>query len=192
MSNAGSGLEFTRSDLMRFEKAAYQQGDFNKLDITGTGDTMGALFLRNYGYAPTPAELVQYGNYNFLSDAHDVSVNREIISPSLDELHLTSFTSEQLKSFSDKDAAFALQRQARLAAREEAAAEPVWSFREASMAQRKLDEAMADAGAVNYAPTTVSPTYKAVSSAIGMVADALGMVAAGAMTVTGVGLTLAP
>lgn len=118
MPATGKGADVTPSDFMRFEKASYQQGDFNKLDITGKGDTMGALFLKNYGYAPMPAELVQYGTYNNLSNVNDVSINREIVSPSLEQLRNTPITEAQLQTFAADDASYA---QARLAAQARAA-----------------------------------------------------------------------
>lgn len=84
----------------------------------------------------------------------------------------------------------------------------MWSFREASMAQRKIDDAIALAayqdrlangpkmsawnGVSRLGPDAVSPAYKAVSSTVGMVSDFLGVVAGGAMTVTGVTLTGTP
>src|SRR5262249_17427105 len=110
VASAGGNGNVDNRALLNADKASYQQGDFNGYDVTKKGDTLEALFIKNYGYVPSHAELVQYGNYNNLTDAHDVSVNREIISPSLEALKNTPSTPEQLQSFDAKDAAYAAQK----------------------------------------------------------------------------------
>jgi hypothetical protein len=86
--------------------------------------------------------------------------------------------------------------------------EAVWSFRESSMVQRKLDDARALAeyqarlgnapnlsardGVTRDAFGAVSPAYKAVTSALGMITDGLGAVQGVAITFTGATLTAAP
>jgi YD repeat-containing protein len=109
-----SSSVLSQDEWMRREKSGYQAGDFNRLDVTKSGDTLANLFKTSYGYEPSHAELIQYGNYNNLTSAHDVSLNREIISPSLEDLQNTAFTPEQLQSFSGRDTEYAELR--RLAA----------------------------------------------------------------------------
>lgn len=98
--------------------------------------------------------------------------------------------------------------QAALAAHQPEAQEPVWSFREASMAQRKLDDAQAIAalqsrlangpgvsawnGMKGDGEPPVSPSYRAITSALGMIADGLGVVQGAAITFTGFTLTATP
>jgi hypothetical protein len=87
---------------------------------------------------------------------------------------------------------------------EQASRAPVWSFREASAAQRLADDAAAQALATNGRymsawdgrsgdpQATVSPAYKAVTAGLGMVTDGLGVVQGAAITFTGAALTAAP
>jgi hypothetical protein len=82
---------------------------------------MASLFKVNYGRAPSARELNQFANYNGLSSAHDVSSNREIISPSLEVLEKEGVSVEQAKAYLSRDAQyqamFAQQREAQLAAK---------------------------------------------------------------------------
>ncbi len=105
-SSLGSTAVDNRS-LLSGDKSTYEPGDSHGRDVTKSGDTLGALFYKNYGYAPSHEELIQYANVNNLSDAHDLSTNREIISPDLNTLHQQSIDPGQLQNFNSRDTQFA-------------------------------------------------------------------------------------
>src|SRR5450830_1139080 len=98
------------SDFLQSEKASYQAGDFDKRDVTQSADTLSSLFKRNYGYEASPRELIQYASYNNLSSPHDVSSNREIISPSLDALGDISVSDAQMRNYLARDNNFPIRR----------------------------------------------------------------------------------
>ncbi len=96
----------TPPDVLRSEKAGYQDDAFTRRDVTTEGSAMAALFKSNYGFAGTPQELVQYANFNQLTSAHDVAANRVVESPLLDTLHATPFTPQQVQDYVGRDAGF--------------------------------------------------------------------------------------
>ncbi|MFZ6723340.1 hypothetical protein [Undibacterium sp. Ji49W] len=105
-ANGDSNVATTKDDLMRSEKASDQAGNFDGRDVTESGDTLTDLFKRNYGYTPSEDELIQYANYNNLSSAHDLSVNRVIESPSLDILRQADMTDQQKNNYLARDAQY--------------------------------------------------------------------------------------
>lgn len=102
-NNRASNNADAEIDFLHSEKASYQAGDFDKRDVTQSADTLSSLFKRNYGYEASPRELIQYANYNNLSSPHDVSSNREIISPSLDALGDISVSDAQMRNYLARD-----------------------------------------------------------------------------------------
>lgn len=106
--------------LLNSDKASYNHGDFNKRDVTQAGDSIASLFAINYGRAGSARELIQFANYNGLNNAHDVSMNREIISPSLEVLARQGVSRDQASTYLTRDAQyqqmFAQQRATQAAA----------------------------------------------------------------------------
>ncbi|MBC3919147.1 DUF3990 domain-containing protein [Undibacterium sp. CY18W] len=134
VASGDSNVATTKDDLMRSEKASDQAGNFDGRDVTESGDTLTDLFKRNYGYTPSEDELIQYANYNNLSSAHDLSVNRVIESPSLDILRQADMTDRQKNNYLARDA----QYQALYASKaEEAARQPRTVSQEAADGSRK-------------------------------------------------------
>ena len=89
--------ELAKSNFLRSEKSGYETGDFDKRDLSRIGDTMTALFKKNYGYTPSAGELIQYANLNGMRSAHQLGVNRVINSPSLESLHPVDVNPNQFK-----------------------------------------------------------------------------------------------
>ncbi|MFZ6721382.1 carbohydrate-binding protein [Undibacterium sp. Ji49W] len=106
VASSESNVATTKDDLMRSEKASYKAGSFDGRDVTKSGDTLTALFKRNYGYTPSADELIQYANYNNLSSAHDLSINRVIESPGLDVLKQVGMTDQQKSNYLARDAQY--------------------------------------------------------------------------------------
>ncbi|MFZ6643269.1 hypothetical protein ACO0LL_26345 [Undibacterium sp. TC4M20W] len=102
--------ELAKSNFLRSEKAGYQTGAFDGRDMSRAGDTMTALFKKNYGYTPSAGELIQYASLNGLRNAHQLNVNRVINSPSLDRLHQVEVNSDQLKDYLARNDYFVQKR----------------------------------------------------------------------------------
>ncbi|MFZ6769941.1 hypothetical protein ACO0LM_23040 [Undibacterium sp. Di26W] len=150
-ANGDSNVATTKDDLMRSEKASDQAGNFDGRDVTESGDTLTDLFKRNYGYTPSEDELIQYANYNNLSSAHDLSVNRVIESPSLDILRQADMTDQQKNNYLARDA----QYQALYASKAEEAARQsrTVSQEEADGSRKKMGGRNSEAtGPITYRP----------------------------------------
>ena len=102
--------ELAKSNFLRSEKAGYETGDFDKRDLSRTGDTMTALFKKNYGYTPSAGELIQYANLNGMGSPHDLAVSKVINSPDIDSLHQVNMSRRQLNEFLSRDAYFTQKR----------------------------------------------------------------------------------
>ena len=99
-------VELAKSQFLRSEKAGYQTGAFDGRDISRAGDTMTALFRKNYGYTPSAGELIQYANLNGLDSPHELSVNHVIGTPSLERLHQSEVSQSQLNDFWSRNTEF--------------------------------------------------------------------------------------
>ena len=104
------GVELAKSNFLRSEKSGYATDAFDKRDLSRTGDTMTALFRKNYGYTPSAGELIQYANLNGMRSAHQLGVNRVINSPSLESLHQIDVRPGQFKDYLAGDAYFVQKR----------------------------------------------------------------------------------
>ena len=68
-------VELAKSQFLRSEKAGYQTGAFDGRDISRAGDTMTALFKKNYGYTPSAGELIQYADLARSSNPREFTEN---------------------------------------------------------------------------------------------------------------------
>ncbi|MBC3910838.1 hypothetical protein [Undibacterium umbellatum] len=103
-------VELAKSNFLRSEKSGYATDAFDKRDLSRAGDTMTALFRKNYGYTPSAGELIQYANLNGMRSAHQLGVNRVINSPSLDSLHQIDVSPGQFKDYWAGNANFVQKR----------------------------------------------------------------------------------
>ena len=149
--------------LLNLDKASYSADAFYGRDVTKSGDSTNSIFKANYGRWPTAREAIQYANYNLLTSAHDVSIDREIISPPLSVLQQEGVSRDQAVNYLmrnaqyqaasaakreeailNQSADYARSEDVRLLAKQQSAEEQNsrWSFREASMAVRAQERAL--------------------------------------------------
>ncbi|MFZ6874232.1 hypothetical protein ACO0LF_19415 [Undibacterium sp. Di27W] len=102
--------ELVRSNFLRSEKSGYETNAFDKRDLSRSGDTMTALFRKNYGYTPSAGELIQYANLNGMDSPHELDANTIINSPSTDRLHQLDVSSDQIQDYCAKNAKAFLKR----------------------------------------------------------------------------------
>ncbi len=99
--------------LLNSDKSGYQDGDFDVRDVTRSGSSLSNLFRKNYGFEGSPEQLIAYASYNSLGNAHDLSENREIISPNLETLGRDEYaaTADQSQKYLNRDAEYQVMRQ---------------------------------------------------------------------------------
>lgn len=66
--------DLAKSDFLRAEKADYQDGDFDRRYMSKAGDTMTALFKREYGYTPSSNELIPFASMNGISNSRSLQI----------------------------------------------------------------------------------------------------------------------
>ncbi|MFZ6653772.1 hypothetical protein [Undibacterium sp. TJN19] len=205
-SDIGDGLDDNgKSAFLRSEKASYRAGDFDGRDVSQPDDTMTALFKKNYGYAPSPGELIQFAKLNDLRSAHDLPVNQLIRSPSLDILHGVDVSPPQLNDFMARDAQIRQDRNKQQQMQEmdrwrslngtraEMLADP--TYQNVISAKDNIKRYLIDSrypDDVVRLPVAVSPWTKGAKSAIGMLGSTVGAIEGGAMTALGGALVAAP
>lgn len=105
--------DIPKSNFLPTEKTDYKSNDFDRRYVSKAGDTMTALFKREYGYTPSAGELIQYANLNGMSSPHQLAVNQVIKSPDIDSLHEVQISRPQMDEYLSKDAQFKKNRDAR-------------------------------------------------------------------------------
>ncbi|MFZ6743486.1 hypothetical protein ACO0LC_09700 [Undibacterium sp. JH2W] len=68
--------DLTRSNFLRAEKADYQNDDLDRRYVSRTGDTMAALFKKEFGYTPSSGELIPFANMNEIANSRLLQIKK--------------------------------------------------------------------------------------------------------------------